>query len=58
MDEKEFLQKQIAEIELAKYYEGIRIGRDPGDEFVRKWINDNAEAYREANNPSGNKEST
>jgi hypothetical protein len=53
MDEKEFMQKQIHEIELAKYYEGIRIGRDPGDEFVRKWIKDNAEAYREANNPSG-----
>lgn len=53
MDEKEFMQKQIAEIELAKYYEGIRIGRDPGDAFVRKWIKDNAEAYREANNPSG-----
>lgn len=53
MDEKEFMQKQIAEIELAKYYEGIRIGRDPGDEFVRKWIKENAEAYREANNPSG-----
>lgn len=53
MDEKEFLRMQVAEIELAKYYEGIRLGRDPGEEFVRKWIEENAEAYREANNPSG-----
>lgn len=54
MEEKEFMRKQIAEIELAKYYEGIRIGRDPGEEFVRKWILENAEAYRAAINPSGN----
>ena len=53
MDEKEFMQSQIAEIERQKWLEGERIGRDPGEEFVRKWIIENAEAYRAANNPSG-----
>lgn len=49
MDHKEFMQKQCHEIELAKYYEGIRIGRDPGEEFVKKWILENAKKYREEN---------
>lgn len=53
MDEKEFMQKQIAEIELQKWLEGERIGRDPGEEFVRKWIEEHAEEYRALNNPSG-----
>jgi hypothetical protein len=53
MDEKEFLRKQIAEIELQKWLEGERIGRDPGEEFVRRWIKEHAEEFRAENNPSG-----
>ena len=49
MTQKEFMEKQCREIELAKYYEGIRICRDPGEEFVRKWIAENAAKYREEN---------
>lgn len=49
MTQKEFMEKQCREIELAKYYEGIRIGRDPGEEFVRKWIAESAAKYRDDN---------
>jgi hypothetical protein len=55
MDEKEFMQKQIAEIEREKWLEGERIGRDPGEEFVREWIKKHAEEFREIHNPSGEK---
>lgn len=49
MDHREFMEKQVHDIEVAKYYEGIRIGRDPGQEFVKKWILDHAAEYRKEN---------
>jgi hypothetical protein len=49
MDQKEFMQKQIDQINLDKWLEGERIGRDPGDEFVRKWVLERAEKYRKEN---------
>ena len=55
MDEKEFMKKQIEEIEREKWLEGERIGRDPGEEFVREWIKKHAEEFREIHNPSGEK---
>lgn len=47
MDQQEFMQKQIDQINLDKWLEGERIGRDPGQEFVRKWIAESAAKFRE-----------
>lgn len=44
---KEFNSAQVDAMNLAKYYEGIRIGRDPGEEFLRQWVtNGSAAAFR------------
>lgn len=47
--QKEFIQKQVDQINLEKWLEGERIGRDPGDEFVRNWVKNKAKKYREEN---------
>ncbi|MGM0444031.1 MAG: hypothetical protein ACQEQV_07580 [Fibrobacterota bacterium] len=31
-----------------KWEEGIRLQRDPGDTFVRSWIRENAESFRQS----------
>lgn len=50
MDNEEFseyMKAQIDAMNLAKWYEGERIGRDPGEEFLIQFIkNGSAEAYR------------
>jgi len=42
----EFLNDEKHEIEVQKWLEGERIGRDPGNEYVLRWIEDNADDYR------------
>ena len=34
-EHKEFMDAQIKKIEVDKWLEGERIGRDPGDEYVK-----------------------
>lgn len=43
---KEFMAAQTEAIEIAKWLFGEKIGRDPGHEFVVKWIIENAEEFR------------
>ncbi|MBD3377486.1 hypothetical protein GF406_20830, partial [candidate division KSB1 bacterium] len=47
-----FLKVQVKKIELDKWYEGIRIKRDPGSEFIMKWIQHYAADYRTSWNDS------
>ena len=44
---EKFLAKQKEEIEKAKWFEGIRIGRDPGNGFVLEWIKKYAASARD-----------
>lgn len=44
---KEFLEAQKEAIEVAKWYLGEKIGRDPGQEFVQQWINEHAKEFRD-----------
>lgn len=50
MDNKEFseyMKAQVDALNLAKWYEGERIGRDPGEEFIRQLLkNGSAEDFR------------
>jgi hypothetical protein len=41
-----FMITQIRRIELDKWYEGEKEKRDPGAEYVFKWIGTNADAFR------------
>jgi hypothetical protein len=41
-----FLDKQRKKIDEAKWVEGTRINRDPGQAFVLDWIKDNAKKFR------------
>lgn len=43
---KNFMETQISWIDVAKYYEGIRIGRDPGEDFVREWVKKHGAEFR------------
>lgn len=43
---REFLADQKAEMDLAKWYEGERIGKDPGTEFLLWWIRSSAAKFR------------
>lgn len=45
-EHKEFMDAQIKKIEVDKWLEGERIGRDPGDEYVKKWIREEAAKFR------------
>jgi len=43
---KKFLHFEKAKIDKDKWYEGIQISADPGEEYVLKWIKDNACGFR------------
>ena len=43
---KDFMAAQTEAIEIAKWLLGEKLGRDPGPEFVLKWIKENAEDFR------------
>ena len=53
---QQFIKDQILEIEKAKWAEGCRIHKDPGEEFVREWIQKHGEEFRQRwlNNHSNN----
>lgn len=42
----EYMHDQINQIEIDKWLEGERICRDPGQQFVREWINKNSLKFR------------
>lgn len=46
-ENKEFLAAQKEAIEVAKWLLGEKLGRDPGQEFVRQWIKEHAAEFRE-----------
>jgi len=43
---QKYIQKQKDLIDKEKYLEGLKIGNDPGSEYVRNWINRNAARFR------------
>ncbi len=43
---KEFMAAQTDTIEVAKWLLGEKLGYDPGDEFVKKWILENGQDFR------------
>jgi len=42
-----FLQVEMKKIDEDKYFQGIRIQCDPGQEYIVDWINRNAKKWRE-----------
>ena len=42
----EYMLSQVHAIDEAKWLEGCKIGRDPGDNFILDWISKNAEGFR------------
>ena len=42
----EFMNTQVRWIEVARWYEGERLGKDPGPDFDRKWVAENGAAFR------------
>ena len=49
---KEYLRAQKKKIEIDKWCEGCSITRDPGQEYVISWIDQNGAWFREAWNKS------
>lgn len=43
---QQYMKDQIHTIEESKWYEGERIGRDPGHQYVMDWIKTNSIKYR------------
>ena len=41
-----FLKSEMKKIDEDKWYEGERIFRDPGQEYIVNWINQNAKSWR------------
>ena len=42
---KEYLALQIHAIDVDKWNEGVRLNKDPGEEYVMKWFMDNAAEF-------------
>lgn len=42
----EYMHDQIHQIEIDKWFEGERIGRDPGQSYVMEWIKTNSLKFR------------
>ena len=43
---------QIHKIEVDKWNEGVRIGNDPGVEFIKEWIREHGEEFKRLWNKS------
>ena len=43
-----YLNKEKEEIDKAKWCEGEKIGKDPGQEFVKEWIDKCAKKFRKS----------
>lgn len=43
---KKFMATQVSWIEVARWYEGMKLGRDPGPDFDRQWVKENGAAFR------------
>lgn len=44
---KDFMEAQKDAIEVAKWLLGEKLGYDPGEEFVKKWIFENGQTFRD-----------
>lgn len=42
----EYMHDQVKQIELDKWFEGERIGCDPGQQYVREWIKTKSLSFR------------
>ena len=49
---KNFIHAEIEKLKIDKWIEGEKIDKDPGVEYELKWVNDNAENFRNAWNVS------
>ena len=45
---RKFINVETKLIEISKWCAGIKTGRDPGEEYVEKWVKDHAEELRTA----------
>ncbi len=45
-DQTRFMRAQIKRIEIDKWIEGVNSRRDPGPDYVFRWIGNNADAFR------------
>jgi hypothetical protein len=49
---RKFIDTETKIIEISKWLAGEKLKRDPGDEYISKWIDDHAEELRDAWNKS------
>lgn len=49
---KKFIDTETKLIQVSKWLAGEKMGKDPGDEYVAKWIDAHAKELREAWNQS------
>ena len=44
---KDFMEAQTDAIEVAKWLLGEKLGYDPGPEYIKQWILENGESFRQ-----------
>ena len=42
----EFMSTQVTWIQVARWYEGEKLGCDPGPNFDRQWVKENGASFR------------
>lgn len=47
-----FIVSQIKKIEIDKWIEGVNTSCDPGEEYILKWITEQAKIFRDSWNKS------
>lgn len=43
---KEFMATQVHWLEVAKWYEGERLGHEPGEDFALQWVKEHGQEFR------------
>jgi hypothetical protein len=46
-DNEKFMKCQVKKLDIEKWYEGLRIHRDPSSEYIFNWVKENAQMYRD-----------
>jgi len=55
-EHEKFIKSEISKINLDKWFKGLEINSDPGEEYIKEWVKDNAPFFRKKYNSKKMKE--
>ena len=55
-EQEKFCKTEISKINLDKWFKGLETKQDPGEEYIKQWVKENAPVFRKKYNSKKMKE--